>query len=112
MHIRLDDVDHANLLLHMDGAVKYIQAATAAGGTVLVHCAAGISRSATVRTLCLTQRFVLTRMLAAILQLVFNAQSAQHKPMLHFKACESETPCMWSSLLLYPLLPLIHSAYA
>lgn len=48
MHIKLDDLDHANLLLHMTAAVKYVQAAIAENGNVLVHCAAGISRSATV----------------------------------------------------------------
>lgn len=48
LHIKLDDLDHANLLLHMEAAVGFVQAAIAAGGNVLVHCAAGISRSATV----------------------------------------------------------------
>ena len=49
LHIKLDDLDHANLLLHMEAAVDFVQAAITAGGNVLVHCAAGISRSATVR---------------------------------------------------------------
>ena len=48
LHLPLDDVDHANLLLHLEGTIKYIQAAIGSGGNVLVHCAAGISRSAAV----------------------------------------------------------------
>ncbi|DBA92810.1 TPA: dual specificity phosphatase 12, variant 2 [Trebouxia sp. C0004] len=48
LHVKLDDADHANLLLHLPSASAFIQSALYGGGKVLVHCAAGISRSATV----------------------------------------------------------------
>ena len=47
LHINLEDADHANLLLHLDGASSFITQALHGGSLVLVHCAAGISRSAT-----------------------------------------------------------------
>lgn len=47
LHLKLDDAEHANLLSHLEGALHFIQAAVSDGGRVLVHCAAGISRSAT-----------------------------------------------------------------
>lgn len=48
LHIALDDVSHANLLPHLPRAVRFIAQALQGGGRVMVHCAAGISRSATV----------------------------------------------------------------
>ena len=48
LHIALDDVSHANLLPHLPKAVHFIARALEGGGRVMVHCAAGISRSATV----------------------------------------------------------------
>ena len=48
LHISLDDVSHANLLPHLPKAVQFIAQALQGGGRVMVHCAAGISRSATV----------------------------------------------------------------
>ncbi|KAL0038049.1 hypothetical protein WJX79_000323 [Trebouxia sp. C0005] len=48
LHVKLEDADHANLLLHVPSASAFIQSALYGGGQVLVHCAAGISRSATV----------------------------------------------------------------
>lgn len=47
LHVKLEDADHANLLLHVPSASAFIQSALYGGGQVLVHCAAGISRSAT-----------------------------------------------------------------
>ncbi len=44
----LSDVRLSNLLQHLPGTCDTIAAALAAGGKVLVHCFAGISRSATV----------------------------------------------------------------
>ncbi|GCB23938.1 tyrosine-protein phosphatase yvh1 [Aspergillus awamori] len=46
--IEVDDVDDENLLEHFPAAVKFIQSGLDAGGGVLVHCAMGKSRSATV----------------------------------------------------------------
>ena len=48
LHIALDDVSHANLLPHLPKAVQFIAQALQGGGRVMVHCAAGMSRSATV----------------------------------------------------------------
>ncbi|RAH74322.1 dual specificity phosphatase YVH1 [Aspergillus aculeatinus CBS 121060] len=46
--IEVDDVDDENLLEHFPAAVKFIQSGLDSGGAVLVHCAMGKSRSATV----------------------------------------------------------------
>lgn len=47
LHISLEDADHANLLPRLEEACSCITHALHGGGHVLVHCAAGISRSAT-----------------------------------------------------------------
>lgn len=44
------DTEDADLLQHFPRAIAFIQGALTSGGKVLVHCAAGVSRSATVRT--------------------------------------------------------------
>jgi len=46
--IPVDDVDYADLLTHLPAACQYIEESMRAGGTVLVHCVQGLSRSATV----------------------------------------------------------------
>ncbi|KAL4775492.1 protein-tyrosine phosphatase-like protein [Aspergillus nidulans var. acristatus] len=46
--IEVDDLDDENLLEHFPSAIKFIQSGLDAGGGVLVHCAMGKSRSATV----------------------------------------------------------------
>ncbi|KAJ5812214.1 hypothetical protein N7474_008515 [Penicillium riverlandense] len=46
--IDVDDVDDENLLEHFPTAIKFIQAGLDTGGGVLVHCAMGKSRSATI----------------------------------------------------------------
>ncbi|KAL4921227.1 protein-tyrosine phosphatase-like protein [Aspergillus aurantiobrunneus] len=47
-HIEVDDIEDENLLEHFPSAIKFIQSGLDAGGSVLVHCAMGKSRSATV----------------------------------------------------------------
>ncbi|KNG85847.1 dual specificity phosphatase [Aspergillus nomiae NRRL 13137] len=46
--IDVDDVEDENLLEHFPSAIKFIQSGLDAGGGVLVHCAMGKSRSATI----------------------------------------------------------------
>ncbi|KAF9887873.1 tyrosine protein phosphatase yvh1 [Aspergillus nanangensis] len=46
--IDVDDVDDENLLEHFPAAIKFIQSGLDSGGSVLVHCAMGKSRSATI----------------------------------------------------------------
>ncbi|KAF7967926.1 hypothetical protein HWV62_7884 [Athelia sp. TMB] len=46
--IPVEDVDYADLLTHLPAACQYIEESMRAGGTVLVHCVQGLSRSATV----------------------------------------------------------------
>lgn len=46
--IQVEDVDYADLLIHLPTAVKFIDQALRSGGVVLVHCVQGISRSAAV----------------------------------------------------------------
>ncbi|KAG7096754.1 hypothetical protein E1B28_004166 [Marasmius oreades] len=48
MRIPVEDVDYADLLIHLPSAVRFIHEAMRSGGVVLVHCVQGISRSAAV----------------------------------------------------------------
>lgn len=48
MRISVEDVDYADLLIHLPSACQFIDQALRNGGNVLVHCVQGISRSATV----------------------------------------------------------------
>ena len=50
MRIAIDDVGHADLLIHLPSACQFIHQAVTAGGVVLVHCYQGLSRSAAVVT--------------------------------------------------------------
>ncbi|KAL2867907.1 dual specificity phosphatase YVH1 [Aspergillus lucknowensis] len=47
-HIDVDDVEDENLLEHFPSAIEFIQSGLETGGGVLVHCAMGKSRSATI----------------------------------------------------------------
>lgn len=49
--VDVEDAEEADLLALLPAAVGYVQQALAAGGTVLVHCAAGVSRSPAVSDL-------------------------------------------------------------
>ena len=46
--IAVEDVDYADLLIHLPAACDFIEGALSSGGVVLVHCVQGLSRSATV----------------------------------------------------------------
>jgi protein-tyrosine phosphatase len=46
--IEVTDEDSSHLLPHFDECVDFIQRAIADGGNILVHCLAGVSRSATI----------------------------------------------------------------
>ena len=46
--LSVDDVPSTNLKQHFAACHRFIEAAIQAGGTVLVHCWAGVSRSATI----------------------------------------------------------------
>lgn len=48
LRIRVEDVDYADLLIHLPSACRFIHDAINSGGVVLVHCVQGLSRSATV----------------------------------------------------------------
>lgn len=48
LEIKVQDLSHADLLQHLPATCHFIADARAAGGTVLVHCLAGVSRSTTV----------------------------------------------------------------
>ncbi|KAJ7598098.1 protein-tyrosine phosphatase-like protein [Mycena floridula] len=48
LRISVEDVDYADLLIHLPSAVQFIDQAMKSGGVVLVHCLHGISRSAAV----------------------------------------------------------------
>lgn len=48
MRIAVEDVDYADLLIHLPSACQFIDHALRSGGVVFVHCVQGISRSAIV----------------------------------------------------------------
>jgi dual specificity phosphatase 12 len=48
MRIPVEDVDYADLLIHLPSACQFIDQAIRSGGVVFVHCVQGISRSPTV----------------------------------------------------------------
>ncbi len=48
MRINVEDVDYADLLIHLPSACRFIDTALRSGGIVLVHCGQGLSRSAAV----------------------------------------------------------------
>lgn len=48
LRIPIEDVDYADLLIHLPGACRFIQLAIQEGGVILVHCEQGLSRSAAV----------------------------------------------------------------
>ncbi|KZO95405.1 DSPc-domain-containing protein [Calocera viscosa TUFC12733] len=48
LHVEVDDTPDADLLAHLPACVRFISDALAANQGVLVHCQAGVSRSATI----------------------------------------------------------------
>jgi len=48
MHVRLVDSDSSDISSYFESAGQFIDGELRAGGRVLIHCAAGISRSATI----------------------------------------------------------------
>jgi len=48
MRIAVEDVDYADLLIHLPSACRFIDSALKSGGIVLVHCGQGLNRSAAV----------------------------------------------------------------
>ena len=50
-HLEVVDMEAADLLSHLPALCDFIDEARSGGGVVYVHCAAGVSRSATVRAL-------------------------------------------------------------
>lgn len=46
--ISVEDVEFADLLIHLPSACRFIDSALRSGGIVLVHCGQGLSRSAAV----------------------------------------------------------------
>ena len=46
LHVDIEDVDDVNLLQHLPAATDFIAEGLASSGNVLVHCAQGVSRSA------------------------------------------------------------------
>ncbi|PFH51364.1 hypothetical protein AMATHDRAFT_142695 [Amanita thiersii Skay4041] len=48
LRISVDDVDYADLLIHLPSACRFIDQAIRSGGVILVHCSNGVSTSAAV----------------------------------------------------------------
>ncbi|KAJ6565089.1 phosphatases II [Mycena sp. CBHHK59/15] len=68
MRINVEDVDYADLLIHLPSACQFIDHALRTGGTILVHDVQGVSRSAAVVAAYLmwSQRISATKALDAI----------------------------------------------
>lgn len=47
LRVPVEDLDTENISKYFDSSIKFIDQAKSKGGKILVHCAAGISRSAT-----------------------------------------------------------------
>lgn len=62
--INIDDLPSCNLKQHFATCHRFIEQATAQGGTVLVHCWAGVSRSATIVITYLMQKHGISMMQA------------------------------------------------
>ncbi|OBZ89656.1 Dual specificity protein phosphatase 12 [Choanephora cucurbitarum] len=52
-NIQVMDIDEQNLIQYFDETNEFIQSTYKAGGRILIHCQAGVSRSATVLAACL-----------------------------------------------------------
>lgn len=74
MEIAVEDLANVDLLSHFPGAVSFIKRARSGGGTVLVHCMAGVSRSVSVRVRMCVRACVLALMCACV-----SACAAQYK---------------------------------
>lgn len=48
MRVNMEDEETFAISEHMDGALRFVDEARVNGAGILVHCAAGVSRSATV----------------------------------------------------------------
>lgn len=48
--IPVEDMDHVNILIHFESAIKFIESALSIQQSILIHCAAGISRSVSIIT--------------------------------------------------------------
>ncbi|KAI9475934.1 MAG: protein-tyrosine phosphatase-like protein, partial [Benjaminiella poitrasii] len=50
-----------NIIQYFDDAIDFIQATYKAGGRILIHCQAGVSRSPTILAACLMKSKKITR---------------------------------------------------
>lgn len=70
LRIPVEDVDYADLLIHLPAACRFIHEAMTTNGVCLVHCVQGISRSAAVVAayLMFSQRVSVTRAIEMVRQ--------------------------------------------
>ena len=80
--IKVSDMPTTDLLRHLPAAVEFITAALSGGGTCLVHCMAGISRSTTVRPALLALRLLKWRRHCLVHCMAGKSRSTSVRPAL------------------------------
>jgi Dual specificity phosphatase, catalytic domain len=96
-HVIADDVPYFNLSKHFDAAADFIHEALRSNGTVLVHCAAGISRSVSL-TIAYLMKYERLKLSAALSMIKSRRFIANPNPgfLRQLKEYESRLEELWA----------------
>lgn len=84
LRIPVEDVEYADLLIHLPMACRFIHQALSEGGVVLVHCEQGLSRSATVVAAYREQNDLLSLKIVSYMHLVMWTRRLRATDALEF----------------------------